>query len=148
MPEWWRKRSKSRGSLKYWIFQCWNCFFFISHFIWLSFKEEQSEEDEAIILSGSGQISQWMWPKLLTKCPVQNCHVIVKNRQEAINHYRASHALTSILCPYCDKPIYAQVPCHYKRHFDRVHPNVKMPFDFKVTANQLKKSTTKSKQVC
>lgn len=109
---------------------------------------DQSEEDEAIILSGLGQITQWIWPKNLTKCPVPNCRVIVENRREAIKHFRATHALVSILCPYCDKAMYARTPSKYKLHYDRKHPNMEVPFDFNGRANQSKKSRILTKQVC
>lgn len=112
--------------------------------------KEQNEEDDVVILTGCGHISRWIWPKNLNKCQVRNCHANVKNRREAINHFRETHAQVSILCPLCVKPIYAPSPYTYKRHHDRIHVNMTMPYDFKIitSENQSKKSTHQTKKVC
>lgn len=110
-------------------------------------ETKQNDDDEAIILSGCGLITQYMFPADLDKCPVPKCHAIVKNRSEAISHYRESHARKSILCPLCEKPICGG-RSKFMRHHHRIHPNMAMQFEFNETTKKSKKSTPQTKQVC
>lgn len=110
-------------------------------------QNEAEDDDDAIILTGCGQISQWIWPEHLTKCQVRTCHSNIKSRREAIKHFRDTHANVSILCPLCDKPIHAPSPYQFKRHFHRSHPNCEIPFVFN-GSDQSAMSKGQTKQVC
>lgn len=111
-------------------------------------EEDDDDDDDAVILTGCGQICKWMWPKNLNKCQVPMCQADVKNRREAIKHFRKAHASRSLLCHLCDKPIYATSPYLYKRHFNRIHPNMKIPFDFNGKINHSTNSKSHTKKVC
>lgn len=110
-------------------------------------EQYTEDDDDAVILTGCGQISQWIWPKNMNICQVRTCHTNFKNRWEAMNHFREQHANVSILCPLCDKPIYAPTPHLFKRHYERKHPNLAMPFDFNVRRHQAAKSKGQTKKV-
>lgn len=111
-------------------------------------EEDDDDDDDAVILTGCGQICKWMWPKNLNKCQVPRCQANVKNRREAINHFRETHANRSILCHLCDKPINAPKPSRFKYHFLSKHPNQTMPFIFDEKANHSTKSENQTKKVC
>lgn len=154
VPKWWRNGSVLRGNLKNdAIFPSINqnkvqkTFQLQDKHVDTSEQNAEDDGDDAIILTGCGQITQWIWPKDLQRCYVQRCRSNIKNRREAINHYRDTHANTAVLCPLCDKPIYAPWPNKYKLHFDRIHPNVAIPFDFKGTLNDSAKLKSQKRKV-
>lgn len=48
---------------------------------------------------------------------------------EAKRHYSQAHAKNAILCNWCEKPIQSPYFSCYRKHFERIHPNEKIPFD-------------------
>lgn len=125
-------------------------FFQTSHFIvhskvssvsncWVPQNERNEDKDNDLItLSGCGRITQWRSPKNLTQCPLRNCRLQFGVRSDAIAHYKRRHAIGSILCSICYKPIRASGPMYFRRHFKRKHPYSIMPVGFDTGKNDLK----------
>lgn len=85
-------------------------------------------EDDLITLRGCGIQTMWRFPEHLTSCPVLRCNFTTDSHSKLINHYKAKHAKHSILCDVCNKPIMAKQKHHFKRHFWRIHPNIKVSY--------------------
>lgn len=91
--------------------------------------DSEDDENDLITLSGCRQVTQWRFPNTKS-CPVISCRVLFGIRSDAIRHYKKRHAQTSILCPACKRPIVAQFPNQFLKHFTNIHPNTAIPFDF------------------
>lgn len=91
--------------------------------------KSDEEENDLITLSGCGQTTYWRFPQDLKHCPVQSCRIQFGVRSDAINHYQKRHAIYSLLCPICVKPICAQRKYDFQTHFAKVHPMEEMPYD-------------------
>lgn len=87
-----------------------------------------NEDKDSITLRGCGFITKWNFPQHLTNCPVNKCLKKFGSRSKAIAHYKSTHANDSIYCYLCDKPIAARLRGTYRLHYNRLHPNVKNPF--------------------
>lgn len=108
-------------------------------------------EDDLIILSGDGHITQWQFPKQLTYCPVLSCRIQFRNRSEAIAHYKERHAMNAILCSLCNKPIRTDTKNSSKEfisHYRRMHPDAELPIDFEETSKPLEQNDSKMREVC
>lgn len=57
------------------------------------------------------------------------------NRSSAIQHYREEHAMKSIFCYLCEKPILAHLSTDFEQHFHEMHPNSQMEFCFDEKTN-------------
>lgn len=91
-----------------------------------------------ISLYACGQITHFQFPKTTKQCPVANCRLKFEKRSDCIAHYKDLHAQGSILCPICKKPIRAHRPLNFRAHYERIHPNQQVPYDFetdRVTTN-------------
>lgn len=86
-------------------------------------------EDDLITLNGCGQVTKWRFSKNLKQCPVNGCNLKFATRQEAIAHYKMTHAKNSIYCAICAKPICSSKPGQFRIHYGRMHPNEKVPFN-------------------
>lgn len=86
-------------------------------------------EDDLITLNGCGRITKWRFSKDLKQCPVSKCNLEFETRQEAIVHYKMTHAKNSIFCALCDKPICTDTTREFLIHYGRMHPNEKVPFN-------------------
>lgn len=95
-------------------------------------KDDESdgewEKNDLITLNGCKKITYWRFPQNITYCPVRFCKLMFGIRSDAIFHYRKKHADHSILCQICYKPIIAQRPCDFVRHYRRMHPGMEVPF--------------------
>lgn len=92
-------------------------------------------DDDLITLGGCGQVTQWRFPQNLSSCPVLKCLKQFNSRSDAITHYKLKHAKNAVYCSLCNKPIAAPLPGIYKLHYNRLHPNIKNPFD-EITENK------------
>lgn len=96
-------------------------------------SSENITGEDVITLNGLGITTKWRIPDNITTCPVFSCQQVFKMRSTFISHYKENHANGSILCPVCvpPKPIRVnKTPRDYTNHFERVHPNHEVPFDF------------------
>lgn len=105
---------------------------------------EKDDGYDLIELTGCGKISQWRFPKDLERCPISSCQELFDDRFEAIDHYRKEHAKNSILCYICAIPIYTYSFKDFEAHFNRMHPNDGIPFQF----NQKIKQEPQPAKVC
>lgn len=94
------------------------------------YDEERDDIDDIIILNGCGQTTKWRFPMNSEECPLITCRIPFKNRLDGINHYRAHHAIGSILCSICDKPIRVASKKDFTIHYERKHVNQPVPFNF------------------
>lgn len=92
-------------------------------------KKESGEDGDLITLRGCGLTTHWRFPTNVTDCPVQKCPRKFKHRLDAIAHYKADHAENAIYCSICKKPISVGCPKHFKLHYNRMHPDIKVPFE-------------------
>lgn len=97
-------------------------FFFFKHAI------TEADDDLPVELSGCNIKTFWRFPNQ-TRCPVRKCLKQFENRAEAKRHYADVHAPIAILCERCDKPIASFSIMPYKIHFQKIHPNEKLPFN-------------------
>lgn len=98
--------------------------------------DDANEKDDVITLSGCGRITKWCVPADLMKCPVLNCQQHFDSRSAFLKHYEKRHAHKSIMCEVCAKPLILSGPREYETHFQRVHPNERVPiFDQKRKRN-------------
>lgn len=88
------------------------------------------------------KIGHWKFPPNLKKCPLVRCKAgEFKSRSLAIQHYKANHATTSVLCFICKKPISVTNSANYRTHFKSRHPHVK----FSLSQNPKIESSSQSK---
>lgn len=99
-------------------------------------KAEKVENDDHIedidyhiTLSGCGQMTGYHFPNIKV-CPNRSCSKKFKDRLQTMNHFREQHADSSIFCYICQKPICSQARMYFIRHYNRMHPNMKVPYDF------------------
>lgn len=98
----------------------------------LSTQRNQPElSTDLINLSGAGFKTQWRFPPNQNRCPVVSCQQrSFESRSACLSHYKAVHAKFSINCCICEKPIVSNFKHYFERHYRRVHPDVRDPFDF------------------
>lgn len=89
--------------------------------------ESTGSRNDLITLNGCGIQTYWKFPKGIKRCPVLRCNFSSDEHAEVITHYKEKHANRSILCEICKKPIYSNDRKDFRRHFQRMHPNVKVP---------------------
>lgn len=89
-----------------------------------------NEDDDLITLRGCGQTTYWRFPQDSKQCPVKRCEEKFDSRLDAIAHYKLNHAMKAILCTLCDRPIAVNQPGTYEKHYLRLHPFKRMPFNF------------------
>ena len=80
-------------------------------------------------MSGCGLSTSWNFPDT-TECPNRSCRRRFENRLETLEHFRDYHAKDAILCFLCDKPVSSPTSRCFIRHYRRIHPNEKVPYDF------------------
>lgn len=69
-------------------------------------EDENLEDDEDLILLNSrGITTTWRFGKNLSECPISNCRQKFRARSDGIAHFKKFHAIGSICCPICDKPV-------------------------------------------
>lgn len=85
-------------------------------------------QDDPITLNGCGIETHWTVPAGMLKCPTLKCEKKFKVRSDLIRHFKESHAVGSILCYECQRPIRALRFDQYVIHYRRMHPFVKVPF--------------------
>lgn len=95
-----------------------------------------------ITMNGCGQLTSWIFPDT-TMCPNGSCKRKFNNRSETMTHFRDQHAKDSILCKICQKPISTKSSHEFARHYKRLHPNLKVPYNF-----DKPESPRRSTQVC
>lgn len=72
--------------------------------------------------------SIWLYRSVKSNgCPVVGCFVKSKSQAAAIDHYKEKHAMNSVLCHICNKPVSVECRDNYKIHFQRLHPHMKIP---------------------
>lgn len=84
------------------------------------------DDEDLITLYGCGRITKWKFPTNQTRCLA--CPSESVQRSSLIAHYKECHAKTSILCPICVKPICAREKKNFKKHYQRMHPNERIPY--------------------
>lgn len=88
----------------------------------------------------------WQFPKDCTNCPVLRCQFVSDSRSKLITHYRTKHAMNSILCDVCNKPICCRPgKDNFRRHFCIMHPNVQISYGlgYRMTKTTKRKPMTK-----
>ncbi|XP_031628721.1 uncharacterized protein LOC116344364 isoform X2 [Contarinia nasturtii] len=86
------------------------------------------DEDDIIPLVARGIETYWSFPKSTGNiCPIGVCKLKCASREDAINHFKDQHANHSVLCSICDKPISVRSNADYKLHYQRLHPNKRVP---------------------
>lgn len=91
----------------------------------------EDDDDDFITLHANGITTKWRYPKNLRHCIVHNCHERFRSKSDAMAHFRGNHAIGSILCSICDRPIRSSKgPNDFRRHFAHKHPNHTIPFNF------------------
>lgn len=51
------------------------------------------------------------------------------SRPDAIIHYKQRHAIHSVLCQFCNKPIRIDIQCDgFAKHFRNMHPDQEIPY--------------------
>lgn len=83
-----------------------------------------------ITLNAFGIETYWKFPKGIKNCPVFRCNFSSAKNAITLAHYKATHAAHSILCEICDKPICSSKRKYFAVHFQKRHPNVKVPHGF------------------
>lgn len=112
-------------------------------------KSKNNTDDNVITLNALGLPTNWRVPADMLKCPVQTCQRTFKERSSFISHYTTNHAAGSIFCEMCDKPLRISSPKDLVKHFEKLHPNHKMPFDLGVgKRNRNKKIIHLKQMVC
>lgn len=99
-------------------------------------NDEDDEEGDWITLSGCDKITRWQFPQNSTQCPEPTCCMEFEDRSAAIIHYDKQHSHNAILCYICDKPIPAMTPKEFETHYEKIHPNEKVPFVFESTKDR------------
>lgn len=99
-----------------------------------------------IVLSGCGIRRMWQFPPCITKCPVKNCMKCFSSRSEAIVHFKTNHAERSVLCPICNFPKLMRKFSDIKQHYNRIHPNSKLPSYFVKPSMKMKKKSQRKSQ--
>lgn len=102
-------------------------------------ESANGDVNDLITLNGCGYITQWPFPPNIKQCPNHLCKEVFECRSTAILHYQEQHANHSILCNICNKPVLLAVEnttgrankFNFINHYKRVHPNMKIPYDFK-----------------
>lgn len=107
-------------------------------------NDNEDEVDDLITLKACGITTQWKFPAGLKNCPVMSCRVLFGVRSDAITHYIKKHASHSILCKECNKPIITHYLKDFKKHYNNVHPKLKIPFDFEPSRKAMTKVKTNS----
>lgn len=111
-------------------------------------SNDRDEDDEFITLYACGITTKWRYPKNQTDCIVFNCHQKFTSQAEGIAHYTKYHALGSLLCTICDRPIRSsQSSSDFRKHYAHCHPNETIPYDFGIGHNRQKSGTVQVKQV-
>lgn len=105
--------------------------------------EQENEVSGLITLKAykGNIVTKWQFPPNKKTCPVARCRKIFDTRSDAINHYTIHHSMNAIACFICDRPLCANRPSDYIRHFKHMHPNVSDPFDFAKQRDHPKLST-------
>lgn len=113
-------------------------------------SSKDDADEDVITLNAFGIQTKWRIPSGLLKCPVNNCQQDFKTRSTLVSHYKEKHANGSILCKICDKPLRVlKNKRDYIIHFERLHPNHKIPFDFDIKPrNRRKKIVHLKSMVC
>lgn len=101
-------------------------------------NNECKEIDDLITLSGCGLTTEWRFPKCLKKCPVSRCDNRSRSRLNAILHYKKQHAMHSILCPICVKPICALHKNNFLSHHRHCHPDKEIPYNFDTSEEEMR----------
>lgn len=89
----------------------------------------KKDTDYKITLNGCGLQTDWIFPDI-TQCPNRSCKLKFENRWETMEHFRDHHAKQAILCELCNKPISSLTRIDFIRHYQRIHPNRKLPYNF------------------
>lgn len=108
------------------------------------------DDDDFITLSSCGVTTKWRYPDKLRECILSNCRQKFKSKSDGMAHFRENHAIGSILCSLCDRPIRSSKgPNDFRRHYAYKHPNYPVPFNFgSVTgASAMRFNQTESVQV-
>lgn len=99
-------------------------------------QTQDENEDDLITISGLNWITEWKFPKNLTQCPVHRCNQDLgcnnqlEIRSAAISHFKERHAKRAVFCFICEKLIICWFKSSFDRHYRRIHPNKKIPFNF------------------
>lgn len=104
-------------------------------------ESDNNADDDIITLNGCGITTKWRLPAGCLKCPVLNCQQSFEKRSNLVCHYKENHAKRSILCKICDKPLRVSknTPTDYINHYNRLHPNHNIPFNFANRIERMKK---------
>lgn len=90
-----------------------------------------TDEDDFITLCSCGVTTKWRYPDKLRECILLNCHQKFKSKSDGMAHFRENHAIGSILCSLCDRPVRSlNGPNDFRRHYAHKHPNHPVPFNF------------------
>lgn len=88
----------------------------------LDSRETDDEVDDLITLEGCGQISQWRFPRDVSRCPVRNCTETFEFRSVGIAHYKEQHAKNAIFCLICQRPVLTKSLSFFINHYREKHP--------------------------
>lgn len=92
--------------------------------------QKGSNDEDLIELGGCNIRTTWRFPKDTKECPALRCDYEFSTHSACRNHFKKVHAKHSICCPQCNKPYVANNPRNFQIHFEKAHPNARMPFKF------------------
>lgn len=111
-------------------------------------NNEDDDGDDFIALHSCGITTKWRYPKNQRDCIVSNCHQKFQSKSEGIAHYKRYHAIGSILCELCDRPIRSSTGLKdFRRHYANKHKNATVPYNFENESRRLKSENVQVKQV-
>lgn len=101
----------------------------------------ENEDDDVIIMTANNITTRWR-PKNLRECPIMRCRQKFKATTDFIAHFKQSHAIGSICCTLCDKPIRSlKGPHNFREHYANMHPNVTVPYGLESSRTEYKRKS-------
>lgn len=92
--------------------------------------EKDNIDEDLLQLEGCNIRTTWRFPEGTKECPALRCDFAFSTHTACRNHFEKVHAKHSICCPECKKQYVAFNPRNFIAHFEKTHPNSKMPFKF------------------
>lgn len=98
---------------------------------------EDEKDNDWVKLNGCGIVTYWRFPQTL-RCPARMCSLSFQSRSDCKNHYQEVHAPHMILCPQamCNKPLDAKAARYFRKHYQKVHAGVKVPYELPISTNK------------
>lgn len=111
-------------------------------------SNDEDDDEDFITLQTCGITTKWRYPENVRECVVLNCHEKFRSKSDAMAHFRQNHAIGSILCSICDRPIRSSKGLNdFRKHYAYKHPNHSMPFDYEPVGSDTTRTNTKKGNV-